>query len=167
MRLGYSKMTMGRAYDELLALDLAKPVTSGKERRIELVAAGKDFWERIQLHLVSPVKRTVILVEDLPEGNTLQAGFSALSHYTRLAGPARRAYAIPASRQIAKTLGSGLPREEVEQGNGCEVELWSYDPGLLTENGFVDRLSLFLCLRDDHDERVEQALKELVEGVSW
>lgn len=159
-------MTMGRAYDELLALELASPVTSGKERRIELVAAGNAFWESMQSLLASPVKRRVILSEDLPKKGTLQAGFSALSHYTRLAGPTRRVCAIPASGHLAKALGLGLRREELGQGDGCEVELWSHDPRFLAEDVHVDRLSLFLSLRDDHDERVEQALKELVEGVS-
>jgi len=41
-------------------------------------------------------------------------------------------------------------------------------PAKLSEdNRTVDRLSLYLTLKDDCDERVEAALVELLEGVKW
>ena len=61
------------------------------------------------------------------------------------------------------------------------VELWSYNPEFvnlsnstsenhdsgLKRNQLVDKLSLFLSLKDNPDERVQGELKELMESISW
>jgi hypothetical protein len=38
------------------------------------------------------------------------------------------------------------------------LEVWKYDPFLLSNNDHVDDLSLMLSLRDDTDERVQKEL---------
>ena len=45
--------------------------------------------------------------------------------------------------------------------------LWRYDPTLLSEEDVADRLSLYLSLKDNPDERIEGALRELMEGIRW
>jgi len=47
------------------------------------------------------------------------------------------------------------------------IEVWSYDPATLSQDGIVDPLSLFLSLRDDPDERVQGALRRMLEGLPW
>ncbi|MEI8121955.1 MAG: hypothetical protein WCI20_07870 [bacterium] len=42
-----------------------------------------------------------------------------------------------------------------------------YRPEILSDGPTVDRLSLYLSLREEHDERVQSALKELLESVRW
>jgi hypothetical protein len=53
------------------------------------------------------------------------------------------------------------------EDNEVEIEVWSYDPRVLLDGPTVDRLSLFLSLRDDPDERVQQALQEMMRSFSW
>ena len=49
-----------------------------------------------------------------------------------------------------------------------ELEIWHYIPSLLNDkNEVVDTLSLFLSLREEPDERVQVALKELMEKFQW
>ena len=48
-----------------------------------------------------------------------------------------------------------------------EIQVWSYPPALFAEQGTVDRLSLYLSLRTDHDERTESALEEMMEKIRW
>ena len=48
-----------------------------------------------------------------------------------------------------------------------EVEVWIYPPSLFAENGVADRLSLYLSLRESADERVEEALEEMMRGRKW
>lgn len=45
------------------------------------------------------------------------------------------------------------------------VEMWRYDPRILATGHSVDALSLALTLKDDTDERVEQAVEELLSEV--
>ena len=40
------------------------------------------------------------------------------------------------------------------------VEMWRYNPRKLSTRNIVDELSLALALREDADERVEEAMEE-------
>ncbi len=48
-----------------------------------------------------------------------------------------------------------------------EIQVWTYDPNLCAADNAVDRLSLYLSLKDDGDERVEEALEEMMKGLAW
>ena len=48
-----------------------------------------------------------------------------------------------------------------------EVQVWMYNPGNLAKNFLVDKLSLYLSLRDSSDERVQKELKSLIEEMTW
>ena len=43
--------------------------------------------------------------------------------------------------------------------------MWRYDPRILATRHSVDELSLVLALKNDADERVEQAVEELLSEV--
>ncbi|MCD8147959.1 MAG: MarR family transcriptional regulator, partial [Clostridiales bacterium] len=45
------------------------------------------------------------------------------------------------------------------------LELWRYDPKKLSDGEYVDRLSLAISLRDDRDERIEEAVEEMLAQV--
>ena len=42
------------------------------------------------------------------------------------------------------------------------VEMWRYNPRKLSMRNVVDELSLALALREDADERVEEAIEEML-----
>lgn len=46
-------------------------------------------------------------------------------------------------------------------------QLWRYDPNHLAERGLVDPLSLIASLRDDADERAQQAIDQLKARLPW
>jgi hypothetical protein len=48
-----------------------------------------------------------------------------------------------------------------------EIEVWSYAPSLFAEGEVVDRLSLYLSLKESKDERIEAAREEMVKGLHW
>ena len=47
------------------------------------------------------------------------------------------------------------------------VQVWHYDPGRLARSDSVDALSLYLSLRDEHDDRIQQSVETLLERVPW
>ena len=63
----------------------------------------------------------------------------------------------------------GLQGREIPfaEPGAWEIQVWSYDPNLCAADNTVDRLSLYLSLRDDRDERVEGALDEMMKGLAW
>ena len=93
------------------------------------------------------------------------AGESALASATLLAEPAHPVYAISAEQwKRAQQLGMrALPSPEP---GACLWQIWRYDPDISPLDGSVDPLSLMLSLRNERDERVQQALNEFEKGLS-
>jgi hypothetical protein len=48
-----------------------------------------------------------------------------------------------------------------------KVEQWKYNPILLGDGGYVDRLSLYLIFRNTSNERIEAELETMLERMSW
>jgi hypothetical protein len=165
--LGYSAMTMTRAFDELETARLAEVTVRGRERCLRFHGDRREIWEKAQPFLRSPVnKRLFIRRIDGAEG-AIRAGLTALAHYSMLAPPAYTTYAL--TREDWKALRQQHKIIEVpaQDPDASEIEVWWYPPALFAEHGMVDRLSLYLSLKADHDERTETALEEMMEKFKW
>ncbi|WP_244263415.1 hypothetical protein [Thioalkalivibrio sp. AKL17] len=164
--LGYTAMSMSRAIKELEGNGLVRTELHGRERVVELAAPPKDLWQKAQPWLRSPVRETVrVMATDIAEWSLPRAGESALAEYSLLGPPAEPVYAL-ASRAWRR-LGQGLELIPVQDDGTCQVELWRYPPEASAREGCVDPLSLDLSLRDRTDERVEQAVEEMLEALPW
>jgi hypothetical protein len=51
----------------------------------------------------------------------------------------------------------------IDDTEQVELQLWKYDPQILAKGSTVDVLSLAMCFWDDPDERVEEAVEEMLE----
>ena len=167
-RLGYTAMAMGQALSQLEDAKLVNVHKEGRERRFELAGEPADLWHQAQPLLRSPVRRRRYLSGVAPSGRKgLAAGLSALATYSALAGPAVPVVALDRVKARSLLDARGVQELPTADEAELEVEVWSYEPGLLSEGAAVDRLSLYLSLRDDTDERVQSALDELMRGVTW
>lgn len=166
--LGYSKMTMGRAIDELEGAGLVDAVTEGRERRVRMTCEGRELWKRALPLLRSPVARRVYL-EQLPWPVGSVAGLPALASLTMLAPSQRETRAVGPEEWKALQADANLriiPERSRELAR-VELELWRYDPEKISRSGQVDPLSLYLSLHRSDDERVEGALRQLLEEHVW
>ena len=167
-KLGYSVMTMSRSLDELEAAGLGKSSASGRERCLHFAERKRDVWEKAQPLLRTPVKnrQTIQVLRDgtLPGP---QAGLSALAHYSMLAEPKNVAVALSVADWKSLRHTDAVATAMPEEPKAMIVEVWSYDPMLFTTNGWIDQLSLYLSLRDMKDERVQAALAQMMEEISW
>lgn len=154
----YKYATLAKSLQQLVALKLAEvSAEGGKTKRLQFSAAGRELWDKALPYLINPIKQSGFLALPLRQG--VIGGIDALSHYSMLAGekiPTR----VFAADEI-KELGLTLSRYEDTQ----RVEVWKYPP--IAEDGFVDRLSLYLTLREDHDPRVEQELETMINEMPW
>lgn len=55
----------------------------------------------------------------------------------------------------------------INDQNLLELELWTYDPYLFAEGDRLDVASLYASLQENNDERIEQALKEVLREMTW
>jgi DNA-binding MarR family transcriptional regulator len=163
-----TKMTMSRAIDELESNELVEARSEGREKLIYFKATGRELWEKAQPVLRSPVqKRVSIEHTDWPIGTV--AGLSALSARTMIAESSRKVWAITRKEWKALQIDANLriiPGASSDLAP-VELEIWKYNPTLLSEGGLVDPLSLYLSLADTTDERIEGALHDLLEDLRW
>lgn len=163
--LGYTSMTLSRAVKELENAGLASVVGGGRERWLRFEDNAQAVWTKALPLLRDPVKQAVWA---MPNPGVLQkarlAGESALAHATMLAEPAHQVYAITSEQwKLAQKLGMlALPAPEP---GACLWQVWCYDPNISPIAGSVDPLSLILSLRNEHDERVQQALSEFEKSL--
>ena len=167
-RLGYTVMTLTRAFDELEAASLGEVVKEGRELVLRFGDTGKALWEKAQQFLRSPVKRRSYIRPPRTKVPHWVAGLTALARYSMLAPPARPVYALTYEDWKSLKQHDDLAEMAIPiDPDVWEIEVWSYSPRLFAEDEKVDRLSLYLSLRDSQDERVESALEEMLEAVAW
>lgn len=167
-QLGYTAMAMGQALNQLEDAKLVTVHKEGRERRFELAGEPADLWLQAQPLLANPISRRRYLIgapASAHEG--IAGGLSALATYSALAEPSVPVVAFDRSNATGLLAAHGVQQLPTADEAELEVEVWSYDPALLSDGSAVDRLSLYLCLREDADERVHSALDEMMRGVAW
>lgn len=165
--LGYSIMTMTRAFDELETAQLAEVTIRGRERCLQFNEDRRETWKKAQSFLRSPVNKQIFIRRPERPPGSIFAGLTALAHYSILAAPAYTTYAL--SREDWKDLRKRHSIIELpdQDPDASEIQVWWYPPELFAQEGIVDRLSLYLSLKTDHDERTESALEEMMEKFRW
>ena len=166
--LGYSVMTMSRALDELQAAGLGESARSGRDRSLHLTEPKLAVWKKSQPFLHDPVKSRhpirIAPVRGLPGPI---AGLSALAQYSMLAEPHNAVVALSALDWKLLRQKEAVTEAAGDEPDAIIVEVWSYAPTLFTSDGVVDRLSLYLSLHGNPDERIEAAIDQMMEDAAW
>ena len=166
-QLGYSAMTMTRAFDELETASIAEATVRGRERCLRFNGDRKEIWEKALPFLRSPASKRLFIRRATGVEGAMRAGLTALARFSMLAPPEYTTFAL--SREDWKALRQRHKIIEIptQDPDASEVEVWWYPPALFAEDGIVDPLSLYLSLKEDHDERTETALEEMMEKFKW
>jgi DNA-binding MarR family transcriptional regulator len=165
-RLHYSAMSIGRAFDDLVAIGLATTERHGTETHLKFSVNAGALLETARPYLRSPVRS----VKHIRNGKAVSmlklAGESALAELTDLSRPRINTYAIGANDW--KVFGHTSNLLEVDEAEAERaVETWSYDPSGLSDTQVVDRLSLYAQFWNHPDERVSMAAEKLLENFPW
>lgn len=161
-KLGYTLMTINRAFAELQAAQMGEFFHERRERWWTF-SDKRTLWEQAAPFLRSPVKKRFWLKNHQPK---IIAGLSALSFFSLLTSPVLPVFATSIHQwETWKKLGT----EELPSADSAEIELeiWHYDPGLFAKNDIVDPFSLYLSLKASQNERIESALEEMMEKIEW
>lgn len=154
----YQYATLAKSIQQLTALGLAEFSLDGTRSKKPHVTTNKrELWEKALPYLTNPIKESGYIAQPVSKG--IIGGIDALSHYSILVGEN-----IPTrvfTQNEFKESGEILSRYEDVQ----RVEIWKYPP--LSDGGYVDRLSLYLSLRDDRDPRVEKELETMFNEILW
>lgn len=161
--LGYTRMTLTRSFNELEAHNIGETFYKKRERIWSYNGTKDQLWSLAKLYLRNPIKRQVWIKNNRFK---LQSGQSALADYTRLNPPKMPTYVLsPIADHNLKI--TEIETVSISDGADAELEIWLYDPALLTKEKRVDALSLYLIFRENKDERIQQALTEIMERLQW
>lgn len=163
-KLGYDAATITRAVHYMHQASLCT-LEGVKEKTLHFNENNRELWEKAEPLMINPVKKIQYYSGWIDDSNLYKTNDNALAHYTDLNDDVIEYYAIRPgyTRFIA---GANCKKTAQHEGNIC-IEEWRYDPGLLAQGRFVDPLSLYLCFRNNHDERVQMALEQIKEKFVW
>jgi hypothetical protein len=167
--LKYTTMAITKAARNLTYHGLCE-ITGAKGKHIQFSWPIPELWRRALPLMVSPVIKR-IYIDELPERISLyRSNTSALPEYSDM-NEGDQVYFAVAKPSFYSLRKEGL----LQDPNGYEgrycLEVWRYDPGTLADGiagkGIVDPLSLYLSLKNTHDERMELALDKIIEKHIW
>ena len=160
--LGLTATSVSRASKQLEEMGIVKTEKRGVQKIISSELSPKELFAISRSSMLNPVKRTIYVPRDAITCDLLMSGYSALSEYTMLNPPRMKCFASDSIAAWEKASTRKLQSTDDQY----EIQLWRYDPRKLSGNGMVDRLSLALSFCDDKDERVEDAIEEML-SMTW
>lgn len=166
-RLSLNIMAASRSLNELYDNKLLNYVAGGKTGRskIYLRIGDPEYYMIGSPLLKDPVQRTISTSESVD--GALIGGLDALSHLSMINPPSRPIRAIYKGRYAESSYPIVEDPEWHVAGKLVELQLWTYDPLKLSNQDVVDLLSLKLSLQEETDDRVVQALEELLGREPW
>lgn len=163
--LKYSTMEVSRIVDELAHFSLIR-LERKREKIIRFLFMGQELWNRANPLMRSPVREVWFTDDDLTSNDFRIGGDTGLAMYTMLSESILRTCCI--GKRAFRTLKQVDVIKGLDKRQGDNrIEVWHYDPALLSKDKIVDRLSLYLSMREEKDERVQGALKDLINEISW
>ena len=166
-KLGLNKMTASRALNDLYNLNLIRYEIGGKTGRSKEYKriSDPDYFLIGREYLKTPVRR-IIYAESKPLG-ALTAGLDALAVLSMINPLGHSIVAIEKNKFDENQIEIVKNKDFIKDKKLVEIELWDYDPRLFSNSSNVDILSLYASLKNEPDERVEQALEEVLRGEPW
>ena len=165
-KLGVSKMSITRCFDELEAMDIPYLMVRSRARSISADADKKVMWEKIKPILRNPIITTYALKEK-PDIQLPIAGTMALAHYSMLDESNRPTYAITKKNlsEIDLSAGRQTPAGEL---SGCTIHELGYQISF-EDGSAVDPLTIVLGMGEEElsDPRVSMAIDEMLEEHVW
>ena len=164
---GWTLMTASRALNDLYTAKLLTYEIRGKTGRSKEYTRifGPDYFKIGSVLLNSPVKRVVYV--KTPPKKSYVAGLEALADLSMLNPPNYKVRAIYEEYFVSEDLETIANEDIINDERLVELQIWGYDPKLFTKKDIVDRVSLYASLKEENDERIEQALEEALGGGTW
>lgn len=158
-KLNYGNMTITRASNTLVQLGLCE-IEGAKGKRLVFVKSKEQIWSDAQEYLISPLRKEVYTDDSCNYDTFYKTGINALSHYTAITAMKKKSYAI--SYETSKKMFDKKIKLVDSPDARTTLQVWKYDPGILSSGNVVDPLSLFLILKDNGNERVQDELQKLI-----
>ena len=158
-KVPYKYKTIAKSIKQLEVLGLVR-LEGSRNKKLVFELSGKELWNRASANLIDPIKSIEYTSDVFPEGDI--GGISALSHYSMLVPEDVPTRVLTAEwvREHKYSIPELHSFEDTQR-----IEIWKYPPS--GTSGYVDKLSLFLTLKDDNDPRVEKEIAIMMNKIKW
>ena len=158
-KVPYKYKTIAKSIKQLEALRLVR-LEGSRNKKLVFELSGKELWDKASTNLIDPIKSIEYTSDVFPEGDI--GGISALSHYSMLVPEDVPTRVLTAEwvREHKYSIPELHSFEDTQR-----IEIWKYPPS--GTSGYVDKLSLFLTLKDDNDPRVEKEIAIMMNKIKW
>ncbi len=148
------------ALDLLHGLKYANLQKQGRSKRVNFEIES-EVYERLLREGLSPLKKSFYTSSQIFRKKAVKSSYAALANYSMLMDTGVSTIAISIKE---KNILSDLNTCEEEEAL-YKVEVWDRNPHTFAKNDAVNELYLLRQFKDDNDERVQYALKEIEENI--
>lgn len=159
--LDLTATSISRASKQLEQVGLIRTRKQGVQKILISERSPRELFEAAGEVMINPAKERVYIQKEEINNNLMKSGDFALAEYSMLNPPTVEVYATDSIAKWKNVLTKRLQNSDSQ----VAVELWRYKPERLGKGNVVDPLSLALSLRNEEDERVEEAVEEMLEMV--
>lgn len=160
--LDLTPTSISRASKQLEEMGILKAKKVGVQKIMYSNDTPKDLFYRVENLLLNPVKKTIYVPKKMVGIELQESNYSALAEYSMLNAPNVCYYASDGISQWNSCMTKNL----LDSDSQVAIEMWRYSPRKLSRTNMVDKLSLALSFRGEIDERVEEAVEEML-NILW
>lgn len=160
-RFGFSPMTISRAVNQLTQIGLTIKKTEGIQNILTSDSTPKDLFLKSKPYLINPVRKTFYIDKSALTPEMFHSGLSALSDKSMLNPPIPEIWGTVGPERSFEYLSQDL----IDTDKQVALELWKYDPRIISGDDSIDTLSLVTNLKNAVDDRVELMLDNLLKEV--
>lgn len=157
-KLAVSYASVNRALRWLASKGLIK-MEGAKTKTVQIELGNRELWDKALPMLLSPIDQ--VYYTDASLGGQMISGINALASYTMLNEENKQCFAM------MKKDFKALDVVADKQFGQNEIQIWKYNPQILSSTGVVDKLSLYLSLKGNEDERIQIELERLIDEMPW
>ena len=160
--LGFSNMTLTRAYRQLCATQLLEEHKDGRKIFLTINLSKVDLFNKMKPYLQSPFYTQGYISKKEITKDMIPASEFAFSQYTYINPPNLKTYAI--EKKHIKNIK--LQREYYSYDEQVELQIWKYNPLIFSQNKKnIDTISLIISLSGNIDERLEKEIEKLLAQI--
>ena len=160
--LGFSNMTLTRAYRQLCATQLFEEHKDGRKIFLTTSLSKVDLFNKMKAYLQPAFYSQGYILKKEITKDMILAGEFAFSQHTHLNPPKLKTYAI--EKKHSKNIK--LQRECYSYDEQVELQIWKYNPLLFSPNPKnIDVISLILSLLGKKDERLDIEIENLLKKI--
>lgn len=161
--LGFSNMTLTRAYRQLCTTQLFEEHKDGRKIFLTTNLSKVDIFNKMRPYLQPPFYTQGYILKKEITKDMIPAGEFAFSLYTHLNPPKLKTYAI--EKKNIKNIK--LQRECYSYDEQVELQIWKYNPLLFSQNSnSIDTVSLIISLLENIDERLAKEIKNFLKKIN-